>query len=617
MVSIGFPMIDVFEQTRAARWSIALGFVALWHFALQLVAELWFGTAPGAVAQLLDLAMHLVVGALLFAHARSLALFLPAVGLLMVVLHLGNAAKIAILGGPIMPDDVAALRSLFLILQGWQLVVASIAVVLAAGLSLAALQPSFSRAWPASVVLGGAVLGLWLAPAAVAATLDRWVGNRLWDQRHNFESRGIVLHLAQEGARHLARRERPPSLQEVARALGDLRPPHAVEAGLNEPAAPPLRNVHVIVLESFWDVSLLTGARLSEDPMDPRFRLLWEAGGYSHALSPVFGGYTANAEFEALCGFPVSDDAVFFETRLRRDAPCLPRHLAESGYVTLASHPNVAAFWNRVNAYRRVGFQTYWSQNDFELDDMNREMLSDASLYRQVLARIRPLLEAGTPLFNYILTFSGHLDYPLGPSRPPVVTAGSAEPLVAPYANNLYYKSRELMEFLAALHDADPDGIVIVFGDHLPPLGYEYAAYVESGLLAPERSGFTDAMFRTLVATPLLILDGQNGPIAVGDLPMYRLPTVILGLLGDRRPSPLTLAATVPEPTVRPLPGTNLILVDGVPHACRAGLDDHPACTRAADWLASLEAVALDVFTGRQHSLRALFGGHPAEPDAL
>ena len=497
MGSTGCLMINAFEQTRSARWSIALGFVALWHAVLQLV-------------------------------------------------------------------------------------VATVVVVLAAGLSLAALRPSFSRAWPASVVLGGAVLGLWLAPAAVAATLDRWVGNRPWDQRHNFESRGVVLHLVQEGARHLARRERPPSLQEVARALGDLRPAHTVEAGLDEPAAP-MRNVRVIVLESFWDVSLLTGASLSEDPMDPRFRLLWEAGGYSHALSPVFGGYTANAEFEALCGFPVSDDAVFFETRLQRDAPCLPRHLAESGYVTLASHPNVAAFWNRVNAYRRVGVQTHWSQNDFDLDDMNREMLSDASLYRQVLARIRPLLEAGTPLFNYILTFSGHLDYPLGPARPPVLTAGSAEPLVAPYANNLHYKSRELMEFLAALYDADPDGIVIVFGDHLPPLGYEYAAYVESGLLAPEPSGFTDAMFRTLVATPLLILDGQNGPIAVGELPMYRLPTVIPGLLGDRRPSLLTLAATIPEPTVRPLPGTNLILVDGEPHACCAGLDDHPACTQAAE----------------------------------
>ena len=74
MGSTGCLMINAFEQTRSARWSIALGFVALWHAVLQLV-------------------------------------------------------------------------------------VATVVVVLAAGLSLAALRPSFSRACPASVVLGGAVLG--------------------------------------------------------------------------------------------------------------------------------------------------------------------------------------------------------------------------------------------------------------------------------------------------------------------------------------------------------------------------------------------------------------------------------------------------------------------------
>jgi hypothetical protein len=351
--------------------------------------------------------------------------------------------------------------------------------------------------------------------------------------------------------------------------------------------------------------------------MDPRFRLLWEAGGHSHALSPVFGGYTANAEIEALCGFPVHEDAVVFETSLRRDAPCLPRHLAEAGYVTLASHPNVAAFWNRVNAYRRVGFQAYWSQHDFALDDMNREMLSDASLYRQVLERIRPLLEAGTPVFNYILTFSGHLDYPLGPARPPLVQARSAEPLVQGYANSLFYKSRELMAFLAELHDADPDGLVVVFGDHLPPLGYEYRAYVESGLLAGERSAFTDAMFRTLVATPLLVLDGRRGPVAVGDLPLYRLPALTLELLGDRRPSLLTVAESAPGVVVRPLPGANLVLLGGEPHACRQDPADHPACDEVAAWLAAVDDVARDLFGGRQHALGDEVGPVAREPDVL
>jgi phosphoglycerol transferase MdoB-like AlkP superfamily enzyme len=460
-----------------------------------------------------------------------------------------------------MPDDVAALRSLYLELEGWQRVAAIAVLVLTALLLAAVLRPSRAGAQAALAALAPVALALWLAPASLASGLDRWVGNRVWDQRYNFETRGLVVHLVQETARYRARGEPPPTLQEVAEVVARLWPARAMEVALSADAHAARRNVHMIVLESFWDVRELAGAGLSEDPMDPRLRLLWEAGGAARALSPVFGGYTANAEFEALCGFPVSGDAVVFEGRLRRDAPCLPRHLAEAGYVTVAFHPNVAAFWNRVHAYRRSGFQLYWSERDFELVDMNREMLSDASLYR--------------------------------------------------------HKSRELIDFLAALREVDPDGIVIVFGDHLPFLGYEYAAYVESGLLAPERSRFIDKMFLTQVATPLLVLNGREGPVATGDLPIYRLPGLVLELLGDARPSPLTLTGTPPGLAVRPLPGMSLVVSADGPRACRPGIDDDPGCEEAAAWLAAVGTIARDLFAGRQHTLRSPMGTARDEPDPL
>jgi hypothetical protein len=121
---------------------------------------------------------------------------------------------------------------------------------------------------------------------------------------------------------------------------------------------------------------------------------------------------------------------VVSETRLRRDAPCLPRHLAEAGYVTVASHLNVAAFWNRLHAYQRSGFQSYWSERDFDAH----------------------------------------------------------------------------------------------------------------------------------VATPLLVLNGHEGAVATGDLPIYRLPGLVLELLGDARPSPLTLTGVPPGLAIRPLPGIALVV---------------------------------------------------------
>lgn len=54
------------------------------------------------------------------------------------------------------------------------------------------------------------------------------------------------------------------------------------------------------------------------------------------------------------------------------------------------------------------------------------------------------------------------------------------------------------MGFLKQLRRRDPDAIIVLFGDHLPSLGWKRGAYAESGLLAANRSEFDDEVFRTL-----------------------------------------------------------------------------------------------------------------------
>ncbi|MFB1031560.1 MAG: LTA synthase family protein, partial [Thauera sp.] len=463
------------------------------------------------------------------------------------------------------------------------------------------------RAWAALAVVVLAVATLAQRPEPASRWLDARFGDWVWNQRGNYEMRGLPIHLVQESARNLARRTQAPLEDEVDQALtllGATQPSPFLEIAGGE-AGRGGRNVHMIVLESFWDPAVLKAAGLSEDPLDPAFRKLWKAAGHAHALSPVFGGYTANAEFEALCGFPVKTDAVFFEGRLRRDVPCLPRHLGEAGYRSFASHPNAAPFWNRINAYRRVGFDHYWSDRDFVLDDMNGEFLGDASLYRQVLERVGPALQGAQPVFNYVLTYFGHLDYPLNSLRPPVIEAKSDNALVQAYANTVHYKSRELMAFLKELRRRDPDAIIVLFGDHLPSLGWNHGGYVESGLLAADRSQFDDEMFRTLVATPLVVIDGRRGAVKTGDLPIYALPALILDLLGDERDSMLRFAARADDALrVRPLPGVHFTLDDGGLTVCRGG-EPLPGCEASAAWVEAVALLKRDLFSGAQHALGA------------
>jgi len=282
--------------------------------------------------------------------------------------------------------------------------------------------------------------------------------------------------------------------------------------------------------------------------------------------------------------------------------PCLPHILANKGYQTLASHPNVPVFWNRVNAYRRIGFQTYWAKEDFLLDDMNRNFLSDASLYRQVLEKTSGYLQRGQPVLDYIVTFFGHWNYPLSDSRPARITSASEVEEVSAYADTVYYKSLELMNFLEQLRARDPDGIIVVFGDHLPFMGENFAGYVDSGILTSSRSDFSAEMFKFYVSTPLIIINGRQGPVKTGDIAIYEIPALLLDLLHMQGSTIMDYTQAPDGMKIRPLPGLHLdLLTDGRIEVCKEP-PFSPTCRISSRWLQDVMVLDDDLFVGEQHT---------------
>ncbi len=579
---------------------IPLVSTALFYFIFYLVSTIKFDVQLKMKAIPLDFLLQLAVAYALFAWSRRLSIFLVIQALLMGLMYAGNAIKIAFFGGPIMPDDVFALRSLLLILEGWRFFAA--AIPLAAIASLIIFNFTL-RHWSAYLATFAAfVLGMTLVykPDMIVEPIDRYTGNSVWDQRSNYIWHGATLYTLQEGARYFALADAPPDMDIAQAAARNLltEKPIAKAPGVYKAFTP--RNIHLVLLESFWDANRLKKAGYNQNPLSPEFRKLWKSTDYSLAMPPVFGGYTANSEFEVLCGFPVTKDNVKFERQLKNSVPCLPHILADQGYRTIASHPNVPVFWNRVNAYRNIGFQTYWSIADFIQDDMNREFMADATLYRQVMEKIADSLAKKEPVLDYIVTYFGHWNYPLGASRPNRITSKSKVEEVSTYANTVYYKSRELMGFIDAMRKRDPDGIIVVFGDHLPFLGENFAGYADSGVLAANRSEFTPEMFKFYVSTPMIIIDGKNGPLKIGSLPLYQVPKLLLDLLKLDDPTILNYTDPLPDMRVRPLPGLHFnVLKDGKIDVCKEPpLSD--ACQKSTRWLADVSAVSNDLFIGQQ-----------------
>ena len=586
---------------------IPLVSTALFYFIFYLISALKFDVMLKAEAITirfisnisLDFILNLLLAYTLFALSRRLSIFLVLQALIMGVSYIGNAIKISFFGGPIMPDDIFALRSMLLILEGWQFLAAALAV---AGIASLLLFNFSMRHWSAYLAMLTAILlGLTVVykPAMIIESLDEYTGNSVWDQRANYLWHGAMLYTLQEGARYFVMAEAPPDTDIARQSAENLLATQSEKPKTVAKTFAP-RNIHLVLLESFWDPNRLKKAGYNKNPLAPEFRKLWKSVDYSTTMPPVFGGYTANSEFEVLCGFPVNRNSVKFERQLLNSTPCLPHILAEKGYRTVVSHPNVPVFWNRVNAYRYIGFQTYWSIKDFVQDDMNREFMADATLYRQVIEKITPSLEKKEPVLDYIVTIFGHWNYPLGASRPSKITSRSKVEEVSSYANIAYYKSLELMGFINEMRKRDPDSIIVAFGDHLPFMGGNYAGYVDSGVLAAHNTEFTPEMLKFYVTTPMIIIDGKNGPVKFGSLPLYQVPKLLLDLLNHVEPTILDYAHPLPDMRIRPLPGLHFnVLKDGKIDVCKEPPFSE-SCQKSTRWLSDVTAVSNDLFIGQQ-----------------
>jgi phosphoglycerol transferase MdoB-like AlkP superfamily enzyme len=586
---------------RGWRWPVLLTIA----FYLVSFAVVWILTgAPLRGPRIaLDLLVDILLACLIFSVSRRVWPFCVVLLLYFATAYVGSAVKVLVLGRPIMPEEVHNLSAVIMVLGplGW------IAIALPLALLVGCLLINLSLArWSGRVALASSVMfGLLVSasPAPTMHTLDRVAGNWSWDQKLNFYRRGGTLHLLLESVRLLADHRPTPNAEEVASAIDRLR---ATAAAPTVPANGRRRNVHVLLLESFWDPSPLIAAHFNITPMDPRFTALWAETGHTQALSPSFGGYTANVEFEVLCGFPVDHLAAKFESGIDRAAPCLPALLRAAGYRTIASHPNTASFWNRTIVYDHLGFETFWSVADMQGDwNINRQM-PDKELFRQVSGKIAATRD-DRPVFDYQVTIDAHWDYKQQPDRADVVESDSTFSHVTRYANALYYKSRDVMDVIEALRRDDPDALIVAFGDHLPHLGRGIAGYYESGLLPESFGEFSAADYDFSARTPLIVIDGINGPLNLGTLPMYRLPGIIARLLGETGSTIFDLAVPPARVVPRPLPNVTIAYTgEAPPELCLSVDAPSPLCDAAQVWLRDVKVLERDLFEGHQHVLDLL-----------
>jgi len=565
----------------------------------------YFGYSMTWVGLLADLIAASAFSYWLYYLMRRLWVFLLLQVLVLGALYIGNGIKVELLAAPILPSDINTLPVLLDVLFGWRFVAALAPLVAIGALILYGLR----RDWRGIAMLAATVLPLWLClvflPGPLAQGLDAMFGYYPYKELGNYEERGPLLYFLNEYARQRELQGKLPTRDEVATALK--------RQGMAMPLPPMTlakqRDVYVFLMEAFWDPSLIKKVEFNRDPWAAPFRALWDQTDDSWVQTPVFGGGTANSELEVLCGMPALPERIAFVTSLVQAMPCMPMLLAQAGYRTIAIAPDDYSTWNRNNSYQYLGFDRFYAKPSLFLDDQNGGFLANQTLFAQMHDRVIADA-AGHPRLVYTVTTSGHYPFLMDlRKRPQVIKIKPHNEALSNYANAVYYDSQELSDYLVKLRAADPDAIIVIFGDHLPALSSRRKGFSDTGLFPKNADDLTPETMRTRQSTPLIVIDGKRGPLKLGRLSLFEVPRLLLSLLGASGPTALDAFAPPPHEHPRPIYSGRFLVTDdeGGAMFCDSGAPS-AGCEQADAWEQDMQVLRTDLVSGKRFGPQLLYG---------
>lgn len=276
--------------------------------------------------------------------------------------------------------------------------------------------------------------------------------------------------------------------------------------GRNDP------DVIVILCESFWDIRKLPGTEFSADPLALFDEICARDNAYSGTLySTAIGGGTVRTEFGVLTGLscdylPTGASPYIYA---KRDFPTHVSYFKEQGYNTVALHPYDKKFYTRAQGYPYVGFDVFYGQGEIEeMVDVTYERgyVSDDSFADALITQLEE--NAASPTFLWGISMENHQTYyPL--EQTPEITVTNAAlnkdllDTVTTYTQGVYHSSQALKKLVDYIDAREKDTLLVFFGDHLPTLGANYAAYQATGLF--DGTDYDADTAKVMYGTPFVV----------------------------------------------------------------------------------------------------------------
>ncbi len=167
------------------------------------------------------------------------------------------------------------------------------------------------------------------------------------------------------------------------------------------------KNLVFVHMESIQNFVL--GMEFNGEEVSPNINKLSDEGLYFNKFYPQISvGTSSDTEFTILTSLMPALSGSVFNSYCDSLYISSASILKDKGYYTFSMHGNNASMWNRKIMHQKLGYNKFYSQSDFVIDEKVGLGLSDKSFFNQIRPYLEEIESNNANYMGTIITLSNH-----------------------------------------------------------------------------------------------------------------------------------------------------------------------------------------------------------------
>lgn len=177
-------------------------------------------------------------------------------------------------------------------------------------------------------------------------------------------------------------------------------------------------------------------------------------------------GGTSDSELMINTGLLPLEKERYFLHYPNKTRYALPKILNESGYTTISARAESNGIWNWVENNKKFGNEIIWDNNNFIIDDVIGQGLSDKSFFEQIYKKI---YDIESPYSIFLNTLSSRAPFNIPIEERNLKLPNELEnTILGNYLNAINYTDKQIGNFITKLQEDNKlnDTVIIIYGSH-------------------------------------------------------------------------------------------------------------------------------------------------------